>query len=106
MLGWNRLSSTSLLSRCCISFGSVPYAACAMVGNGFLSRGFHLLDQVVEEKVHEDGVDLGLGVLSLDLPADEFYAPDAASCFWSASITLESGLDRMVTPELQFPVAP
>lgn len=93
MLGWNRLSSTSS-SRCCMSFGLVPYAACAMVGNGFLSRGFHLLDQVVEKKVHEDGVDLGLGVLPLNLPADEFYTPDAASCFWSASITLEFGQDR------------
>lgn len=57
---------------------SVPYTSRPVVRSTLLPCCFNLLDGVVEEKVDQDGVDFGLGVLSFDLPADELDAPDAA----------------------------
>ncbi len=44
-----------------------------------LSLGLQLLHRIVQEKIYEYSVDLGLRVLALDLAPDELDAPDSAA---------------------------
>jgi hypothetical protein len=50
-----------------------------MVWHGLFPFGFHQLHGIIQEKVYQDGVDLGLWVLALNFPSDEFHTPDATS---------------------------
>ena len=59
--------------------GSVPDTPCPVVGGALLPCCLHLFYRVVQEKVDQDGVCVGLGVLSADLPANQLHAPYAAS---------------------------
>ncbi len=57
---------------------SVPDAPRPVMGYQLSSVGLHLLDQIVEEEVYQNGIDVRVGVLAQDLSPDELHAPDAA----------------------------
>lgn len=59
----------------------VPYASSPVMRNALLPGELYLLNGIIEEKIYQDGVDLGFGVLFLDLPADQLYTPYTATCF-------------------------
>ena len=58
----------------------VPNTSRPMVWYGLFSLGLQLLHCVIQEKVYQDSIDLGLWMLAFDLAPDEFHAPDATSC--------------------------
>lgn len=51
-----------------------------MVRKRLLSFLFHFFHGVVQEKVDQNGIDVGFRVFPLDLPPDQLYTPDATCC--------------------------
>ena len=73
-----KLASDAFCSNLAI-LGSVPNTPCPVVGGALLPCCLHLFYRVVQEKVDQDGVCMGLGVLPAYLPANQLHAPYAAS---------------------------
>lgn len=57
----------------------IPNTSSAVMRHSFLPFGFHQLHGIIQEKIYQDRIDLGLGVITLNLTPDELDAPDAAS---------------------------
>ena len=51
-----------------------------MVRNALLSSSLQGFYGIIEEEVDQDGINLGLGMLAHNLPPDQLYTPDAATC--------------------------
>ena len=76
-----------------------------MVRNALLSSSLQGFYGIIEEEVDQDGINLGLGMLAHNLPPDQLYTPDTATCntpFQSA--VTHSLLVHELTSQLHLPV--
>lgn len=59
---------------------SIPDAPRPVMWYRFCALSLQLLHGVVQEKVYQDGVHLGVWMFTFDLTLDELDTPDTASC--------------------------
>lgn len=64
----------------------VPDAPCSMVWDCLLASSLLLFHTVVEEEIDQYSVDMGIGVLPLNLAPNQLDTPDAASCYVLVSV--------------------
>lgn len=50
-----------------------------MMRNGLLALCFQFFHQIVQEEVNQNGVNLDIWMISLDLPPDQLHAPYTTS---------------------------
>lgn len=76
----------------------VPYTPRPVVGHRLLALRLELLHRVIQEEVDENGVDMRLGVLPLDLTPKGFDTPYTRRCIYTLCQQLAPCTDRSLSP--------